>query len=477
MRYRLCRAVLFCATVLFAVTAHPAPPATLAYQGYLTTVAGTPLDATVTVTFRLYTAAGSQVWSEVQSVHPANGLYSVMLGSVSSLAALPFDQPYLLGIAVGSDPEMTPRQVLASSPYAFRAITADSATTAVSANTATTALTANTATTALSATTAGSAWGLICTGCVTAANMASGVAGVVPWVPVSAAAQQSASNAAYLVTGAVPATITLPASPVVGDVVKASAASNSFTLKANIGQTIGGITNVAPVTWTARASSNFWQSVTSSADGRKLVAAAYGLIYTSTDSGLTWTARDSMRTWLSVASSADGSKLVAAVNSGQIYTSTDSGATWTARDSVRDWSSVASSADGSKLVAVVRFGGQIYTSTDSGLTWTARDSMRTWTSVASSADGSKLVAVDYGGQIYTSTDSGLTWTPRDSARSWMSVASSADGSKLVAAVDGGQLYTWAGTAVLGDLGSSVELLYTGAGHWQAVNQQGMLTLQ
>ena len=67
-----------------------------------------------------------------------------------------------------------------------------------------------------------------------------------------------------------------------------------------------------------------------------------------------------------MASSADGSKLVAAAYYGQLYTSTDSGVSWKARDSVRLWSVVASSADGSKLVAAVSSltsGGQLYTST------------------------------------------------------------------------------------------------------------------
>jgi photosystem II stability/assembly factor-like uncharacterized protein len=75
---------------------------------------------------------------------------------------------------------------------------------------------------------------------------------------------------------------------------------------------------------------------------------------------MTWTPRDSNRDWQSVASSADGTKLVAAVTGGQIYTSTDSGANWTPLESNRNWRSVASSADGTKLVALER-AGPIYT--------------------------------------------------------------------------------------------------------------------
>ena len=193
-------------------------------------------------------------------------------------------------------------------------------------------------------------------------------------------------------------------------------------------------------TWTACETNRLWLSVASSADGTKLVAAGGTQIHVSTDSGTNWTAHESTRNWISVASSADGTKLVAAVQDGQLYVSTDSGANWTARDTNRNWNSVASSADGTKLVAAVG-GGQLYVSTDSGTNWTARESNRGWHSVASSADGTKLVAAVYEGQLYVSTDSGATWTARESDRRWYSVASSADGTKLVAAVVGGQLYT------------------------------------
>jgi photosystem II stability/assembly factor-like uncharacterized protein len=86
--------------------------------------------------------------------------------------------------------------------------------------------------------------------------------------------------------------------------------------------------------------------------------------------------------WQSIASSADGIKLVAAVIEGPIYTSTNSGITWTLTSAPTNrWSGVASSADGTRLVAVAESPdplsptprpqfGAIYTSTDSGATWT-----------------------------------------------------------------------------------------------------------
>lgn len=269
------------------------------------------------------------------------------------------------------------------------------------------------------------------------------VAGTLPWQPVSGLSQQAVRNSGYVATNDGQVTITLPANPGIGDIVRVSGAGfGGWRIAQNDGQSIIGLT-IASIggTWTPRESSRGWFSVASSADGSKLVAVAYpGQIYTSTDSGVNWIPRESSRDWISVASSTDGTKLVALAEHGQIYTSTDSGQNWAPRETNRGWFSVASSADGSKLIAVVA-GGQIYTSTDSGLTWTPRFITAVWVSVASSADGTKLVALESGGRIYTSPDSGITWVPRESNRFWRSVASSANGNKLVAVVNAGQIYT------------------------------------
>jgi hypothetical protein len=259
---------------------------------------------------------------------------------------------------------------------------------------------------------------------------------------------QAQSNTGYLANGLTQVTVTLPASPNVGDVVRVSGlGAGGWKIGQNIGQRIDAYAleriGTPAVPWVSRDSTREWSSVASSADGSKLVAAVAinnGQIYTSSDRGVTWTAQVLSGDWRSVASSSDGSKLVAVVAAGRIYTSTDSGVNWTARDSNRFWRSVASSADGNNLVAVVS-GGQIFTSADSGVSWLARDSSRFWRGVASSSNGNKLVAAVNGGQIYTSDDTGQTWTARESNRAWYAVASSSDGSKLVAVVSGGQIYT------------------------------------
>ncbi len=271
--------------------------------------------------------------------------------------------------------------------------------------------------------------------------------GTVPWQAVAGASQAAAPDLGYLLTNNAQVTITLPATPALGDVVRVSGGgTGGWKVAQNSGQIIlaGNLPGNLGASWTAHGSSLPWSCIASSADGTKLVAGVYsggGQIYTSTDSGVTWIPRFTMGAWMCLASSADGTKLVGGIYGGQLYTSSNSGTNWTARATSQNWISIASSADGTKLVAAAQF-GQLYTSTDSGATWTARASTQQWHGVASSSDGTRLVACAMNsGQIWTSADSGVTWMAHLSAGDWADVASSADGSKLVAANYAGQIYT------------------------------------
>jgi len=115
-------------SVFAGIGATPAaPPATLNYQGDLANASSQPVsNGALTMTFRLYDAAtaGNLLYSETQTVSVASGLFNVRIGAVTPIA-LPFDVPYFLGVTVGADAEMTPRQPLSSSAYAFRASSAD----------------------------------------------------------------------------------------------------------------------------------------------------------------------------------------------------------------------------------------------------------------------------------------------------------------------------------------------------------------
>ncbi len=129
MRFLIC--LLWVLVLLAPLTAPAAVPQTINYQGYITDPSGSAVSGTGDVTFSIYDVAtsGTALWSETQSVTIYNGVYSVVLGSVDTSGNpldLPFDTQYWLGVTVGTDSEMTPRQKFAAVPYAYRAVMAES---------------------------------------------------------------------------------------------------------------------------------------------------------------------------------------------------------------------------------------------------------------------------------------------------------------------------------------------------------------
>jgi len=121
--------LLIALLLLFLVissSAHAAIPGKINYQGYLTDPQGTPIDVSTPITFSLYPTMtdDTPLWTETQTVTVTDGIFSVNLGDVTTLT-LPFDAIYYLGITIGSDSEMIPRQPLTSVGYAFRAKKAD----------------------------------------------------------------------------------------------------------------------------------------------------------------------------------------------------------------------------------------------------------------------------------------------------------------------------------------------------------------
>jgi hypothetical protein len=103
---------------------------TIAYQGRLADAAGAPLTGAYNMIFRLYDAAsgGTPLWSEQwtgsNGVRVSDGLFNVMLGSLTPLPISQFtnSQSLFLGITVGTDDEMAPRVQLGSVPYAVQAL-------------------------------------------------------------------------------------------------------------------------------------------------------------------------------------------------------------------------------------------------------------------------------------------------------------------------------------------------------------------
>jgi len=309
------------------------------------------------------------------------------------------------------------------------------------------------------------------------------VPGAFFWLTVSGTTAQASSNLGFIVTNNVsPVTITLPASPSVGDTFRvACVGAGGWILVQNTNQTVlaGNLADTTGLNWTPQTSSgaHTWTGLSSSADGTKLVAVCQGDAYYSTNSGVTWVATTSSYYWSAVASSADGSHLVATVGTsggqtGQILTSANYGVTWSVSEALEyTWIACASSASGNNLVAV-SYNGYIYASANGGSSWAqGLSGPYYWTGVASSADGTKLAACSNpsgGGYIWTSTNSGVSgsWVEQTSSglHPWSSVACSADGTHLVATVTGnsGAIYESAN----GGLTWSVQ--NTSAVNWTAV---------
>lgn len=106
-----------------------AVPSTIPYQGYLTGSEGTPVDGFVTMGFALYASAtpGDQgpLWEEFQTVQVLEGIFSVRLGAMNSLPFGLFDEDeFYLKVTVEGEP-LEPPLRLGSTPFAFRAETAD----------------------------------------------------------------------------------------------------------------------------------------------------------------------------------------------------------------------------------------------------------------------------------------------------------------------------------------------------------------
>jgi hypothetical protein len=112
-------------------------PNDLNYQGYLVDATDTSaVTAVLAMTFRIYDAEtmGSELWSETHpGVSVVNGLFNVLLGSVTPFPGGLFDGSALwLQTEVGAE-ILTPRKPLVSVAYSHRAVMADHATVADSA--------------------------------------------------------------------------------------------------------------------------------------------------------------------------------------------------------------------------------------------------------------------------------------------------------------------------------------------------------
>ncbi|MEM7129661.1 MAG: hypothetical protein AAF702_25240 [Chloroflexota bacterium] len=118
-------------TLFAAPDFQSASTGTIAYQGRLADTAGTLLTNSFSMIFRLYSASagGDHLWEETwtgpNSVRVSDGLFNVMLGSLTPIpqAVITGNENLFLGITVGNDDEMAPRVQLGTVPFATQALT------------------------------------------------------------------------------------------------------------------------------------------------------------------------------------------------------------------------------------------------------------------------------------------------------------------------------------------------------------------
>jgi len=126
MKLLVVRLVVMAGLLLTSQVMAATVPKTLNYQGTLTNNAGELINGTRDITVRLYTVAngGTAFWEESQpGVILKNGQFSMVLGKGTALdetkQALLSGETYI-GITIGSDPEMLPRQQFTSVAYALK---------------------------------------------------------------------------------------------------------------------------------------------------------------------------------------------------------------------------------------------------------------------------------------------------------------------------------------------------------------------
>lgn len=118
--------VCLAAAVVMGTLAAQSVPTLISYQGQLNNSSGVPVNGSISFVFSIYgvPTGGAALWTEAQTISVSNGIFNVQLGAVTAIPSMVFAADTLyLGIKVGADSEMTPRQLITSSVFSQRAET------------------------------------------------------------------------------------------------------------------------------------------------------------------------------------------------------------------------------------------------------------------------------------------------------------------------------------------------------------------
>lgn len=113
--------VVTIAALCLPLHADPAPR-TIGFMGMLNDPTGKHKSGDFSVALALYDVptGGTALWSESQTVHVTNGLFSTALGKSASFpTSVDFSKAYFVGVSVAGDTEMQPRIPLQGVPYAL----------------------------------------------------------------------------------------------------------------------------------------------------------------------------------------------------------------------------------------------------------------------------------------------------------------------------------------------------------------------
>jgi len=469
------------------------------YQGKLTDSAGTAVtNGTYQMVFKLYTASsgGTAVWTETWSgaskVTVTSGLFSVMLGSITSISSVDFNQTLYLGVTVESDSEMTPRKTLGS---VATAILANSALTVTTNANLTGAVTSVGNAASLGSFSSANLLGALSdetgTGLAIFGTSPTFTTGLT--VPLVLGGTSTTQDLSFQTTSGIGAT-----GADMHFLVGNNGATEALTILnsgySGFGTTtpdekveiVGNIISKGTAWTTQTTPTNTWRSV---AYGNGLFVAvaedgSSNRVMTSPDA-INWTSRTSAadNTWNSVTYGAGLFVAVSSSGTGNRVMSSPDGITWTSRTSAanNNWRNVTYGNNIFVAVGITAgVGNKIMTSYD-GISWTLRTAPtdNDWRSVT--YGNGLFVAVASAGTtntfVMTSPD-GITWTTRTSTEDnfWRDVSygnglfvavSSTGTNRVMTSPDG---ITW--TARSASVANTWFANTYGAGLWVAVAASG-----